>query len=54
MELSLEWVLGILVTFIAGGYMFTWKATRSLWRAIANLYNNHLKSLDKRISKLEK
>lgn len=47
-------ILGALFSLILGGYIFTWKSTRDLWKALADIKNNHLKEIEKRLAELEK
>lgn len=60
MNLSAEWVLGIVLGFVSGSYIFTWKVFTSgradrkeLWEAITKLKDNDLHHLEERVAKLE-
>ena len=59
--LPLSWILGLIITGIAGSYIFTWKTLKmwregnaSLWKAITEIKDNEIKHIEGRLSKLEK
>ena len=58
--LSIEWLLGVLIAFTAGSYVFTWWIHRSsvkgramLWEAISDVRLNDIKHIEGRLRNLE-
>ena len=57
---SIEWLLGVLIAFTAGSYIFTWwiykaavRGRVALWDAIAEIKTNDIKHIEVRLRKLE-
>ncbi len=58
--LSMEWLLGVLIAFTAGSYIFTWwiykasvKGRAMLWDEIADVRSNDIKHMEERLRDLE-
>ena len=58
--ISIEWLLGVLIAFTAGSYVFTWwiykasvKGRALLWDEVTSIRKNDINHLDERLRILE-
>jgi len=40
-------------TFVAGGYVYTWKSIGRLWKAVEDIRSNDIKHIKQRLRDLE-